>query len=132
MCAFLSDFFFPPKKKTQPTPKVDRSDVERVIRRDYPPEQFDSVLSLLDEYGVKDYQKGKDRVQLAALKLASGSLDKLRRAIDLAKTDYRDVLVPSEFPRYSAEGFQIQKLSIKDYNRIIEEDWKQYNDWLGR
>ena len=38
-----------------------------------------------------------ERVRFAALKLSAGNLDGLRKAIELAKTDWRDVLVAAEF-----------------------------------
>jgi hypothetical protein len=60
----------------QPPPTVSRVDVERVVRRDYPPEQFAKVLAGLDAYGSGLLQE-RDRVQLAALKLAAGSLEDL-------------------------------------------------------
>jgi hypothetical protein len=132
MFSFFFDFFFPKKKKKQPHPKVNRADVERVVRRDFPPEQFDSVLALLDEYGVKDFQSEKDRVQLAVLKLAGGSIEKLLQTIEVAMIDYRDVLAPAEYPKYQAEVSPTEKLPVKKYNRIIESDWQQYQDWLLR
>jgi hypothetical protein len=38
-----------------------------------------------------------DRFRFAALKLSEGSLDKLRDAVRLAKTDWRDLLVAAGF-----------------------------------
>jgi hypothetical protein len=38
-----------------------------------------------------------DRVRFAALKLSGGSLDKLREAVQLARTDWRDLLVEAGF-----------------------------------
>ena len=111
----------------QPTPKVSRADVERVVRRDFPPDAFSEMLQVLDEYGATDHQREKARVQLAVLKLASGSKEKLRREIEEAKFDYRDVLSPAEYPGYS---FEVSKLPKKEQQNIIDADWKQYSDWL--
>jgi hypothetical protein len=36
-------------------------------------------------------------VRFAALKLSAGGMDRLRKAIELAKTDWRDLLVAAEF-----------------------------------
>jgi hypothetical protein len=72
---------------TQPVPDVTPSDVERVVRRDYPSEQFADVMTLLDECGTKE----GPRVQLAALKLAKGSVGKLRPLVESAERDYRDI-----------------------------------------
>ena len=83
----------------QPTPAVTPSDVDRIVRRDFPPEQFDSVMNLLNEYGAERWQCERPRVQLAALKLSGGDLKKLRNQIDSAKCDYRDVLQGHFVPR---------------------------------
>jgi hypothetical protein len=116
----------------QPTPKVSRADVERIVRRDYPEEEFLDVLNVLGEYGTEDYHREKERVQLAVLKLARGSPEKLRREIEGAKCDYRDVLAPAEYPDYSKKIFRIDELPKEEQRRIIEADWKQYTDWLNR
>ena len=42
-------------------------------------------------------QAGLERVRLATLKCSGGSLDGLVKALDLAKTDYRDVLMAAGF-----------------------------------
>jgi hypothetical protein len=38
-----------------------------------------------------------ERIRFAVLKLSGGDLDALQRAVDLAKTDWRDVLVAAGF-----------------------------------
>jgi hypothetical protein len=113
----------------QPTPKVSRADVERIVRRDFPAAAFSDVLRLLDEYGTEDYHREKERVQLAVLKLASGSQGNLRGSIEDAKRDYRDVLSAAEYPDYPWDP---SKLTEKEQKRIIDADWKQYDDWLKR
>jgi hypothetical protein len=50
----------------------------------------------LDEYEL-------ERFRFAALKLSDGNLDKLREAIELAKTDWRDLLMAAGFANDSAE-----------------------------
>jgi hypothetical protein len=42
-------------------------------------------------------EQGLERFQFAALKLSSGDLSRLRSAIDLAKTDWRDLLMAAGF-----------------------------------
>ena len=39
----------------QPHPDVSAADVERIVRRDFPPGQVHSVLAMLDEYGVEEW-----------------------------------------------------------------------------
>jgi hypothetical protein len=52
-----------------------------------------SNLPLIESQGVS----GIERVQCAALKISSGSLQGLRRAIKQAQVDWRDVLVAAGF-----------------------------------
>jgi hypothetical protein len=113
----------------QPVPKVSREDVERVVRRDFPTGSFSEVLAILDGYGLEDYHQEKARVQLAVLKLADGSLEKLRREIEEAKCDFRDVLSAAEYPAYPWDA---HKLPPQEQKRIIDSDWKQYAGWLNR
>lgn len=89
-------------------------------------------MTTLDEYGTEDWQRERERVQSAVLKLAAGTLDDLRRYINLAKLDYRDVLAPAEYPRYTKKMFHIDKLTAEERQRIIDADWKQYQDWFTR
>lgn len=53
------------------------------------------VLPILDEY---QSGRGRERVQLAILKLSEGKIDKLRHYVDVAKKDFRDVLSWSGLP----------------------------------
>jgi hypothetical protein len=114
----------------QPIPDVTPNDVERIVRRDFPNEQFTDVMALLDECGTKKGQRGGPRVQLAALKLAQGGVEKLRPLVESAMRDYRDVLVWAEYPNYHKIGFRVRELPIKEQRRVIDSDWKQYEGWL--
>jgi hypothetical protein len=116
----------------QPTPTVTGADVERVVRRDFPADRAEQVLAMLDEYGKEDWQREPHRVRLAVLKLAAGDIERLRYEIEGAKRDYRDVLGPAEYPGYSRVMFRIAKLAQDEQQRIIDADWKQYQDWLTR
>jgi len=116
----------------QPHPEVSRADVQRVVRRDFPEDAFSRVIAILDEYGTEEWHRERDRVQLAVLKLAGGSEEKLRREIEGAKCDFRDVLAPAEYPAYTKKMFRIDKLPGEEQRRIIDWDWKQYTEWLKR
>ena len=114
----------------QQHPNVTSDDVERVVRRDFSGGEFDAVMAILKQYGVEKWHRECPRVQLAALKLANGDLDKLQKIINVARTDYRDVTVPAEYPEYGKRGFRIRELPIQDQERIIDSDWDQYERWL--
>ena len=115
----------------QPTPSVTHEDVKRIVSREFPRESDKGILDILRQY-EGDSPRGTARVQLAALRLASGSVERLRSAIETAKQDYRDVLAAAEYPEYSRlVGFS-SKLSPQEVQRIVDSDWKQYSDWLAR
>jgi hypothetical protein len=72
-----------------------------------------------------------ERVRLAVLKLSDGNLSELRKQIDVARTDWRDVLCVAEQP----EAF---KMSLVDYAKLVSDrraeidarDRQQYDSWL--
>ncbi len=112
----------------QPIPNVSRSDVERIVLRDFGHADASRALAILDEY--QSERGDRSRVQLAVLKLAAGRLDQLRRQIETAKFDCRDVLAPAEYPRYSCEiGFDDVLASLRQ--AVIDDDWRQYESWLS-
>lgn len=116
----------------QPIPDVTENDVIRIIQREFPTEQFKKAMSVLSEYGTEDWQRGVNRVRLAVLKLAGGDLQALRREIDIAKSDYRDVLASAEYPVYMKKVPPSGKLDEDELERIIRADWEQYISWLNR
>jgi hypothetical protein len=118
----------------QPTPKVTLHDVERIVRRDFPEVPFGSVMAVLKIYEESaSGRRERPRVQLAALKLANGDLEALRRHINTAVQDFRDVLGPAEYPEYSAKIWgRSREFPVAEKERIIGRDWKQYEDWLRR
>jgi hypothetical protein len=117
---------------TQPVPTVTGADVERVVRRDFPEDRTVEVLAMLDEYGTEEWQREPFRVRLAVLKLAAGDIRRLRYEIEGAKHDYRDVLGPAEYPGYTRRMFRIDKLTEDEQQRIIDADWRQYQEWLAQ
>jgi hypothetical protein len=78
-----------------------REDVVAVVQKSFPESSRASILELLDGYGVEPYERERERVQLAILKLSNGSEEKLREFVAVAKRDYRDVLFWAENPEES-------------------------------
>ncbi|HMJ67221.1 MAG TPA: hypothetical protein VK615_17885 [Candidatus Binatia bacterium] len=109
-----------------------RADVERVVRRDFPPERVAEVVAMLDEYGPDEWHSEPERVRLAVLKLAAGNLERLRYELEGAKCDYRDVLSPAEYPGYCKRVWGRKQVSPEEEQRVIDADWKHYQDWLTR
>ena len=62
----------------------------------FPGSDINEILEYLDLYGVEPYERERERVQLAILRLSKGNLEKLLEFIDMAKKDYRDALLWAE------------------------------------
>ena len=75
-----------------------RDDLLASIRAGFPGDRWTGVISLLDTYGTESWERERERVQLAILKLSAGSEEKLREYLAVAKRDYRDVLFWAEYP----------------------------------
>ena len=75
-----------------------REDVVLVVQKSFPETSHSRVIELLDTYGVESYERERERVQLAILKLSEGNEEKLRQFVAVAKRDYRDVLFWAENP----------------------------------
>src|SRR5205809_3274447 len=75
-----------------------RDDVVAVVQKSFPESDWARVLEVLDRYGVESYERERERVQLAILKLSEGNEEKLREFVAVAKRDYRDVLFWAENP----------------------------------
>jgi len=75
-----------------------RDEVVAVVQKTFPESAHARVLELLDSYGVESYERERERVQLAILKLSEGNEGKLGEFVAVAKRDYRDVLFWAEYP----------------------------------
>ena len=75
-----------------------RDEVIAAVESSFPTINSARVLELLDTYGVESYERERERVQLAILKLSAGSEEKVREFVAVAKRDYRDVLFWAEYP----------------------------------
>ena len=49
-----------------------------------------------------------------------------------AKCDFRDTLLAAEYPGYMKALFRIERLPREEHDRIVDADWRQYQEWLGR
>ncbi|GEP43514.1 hypothetical protein [Brevifollis gellanilyticus] len=116
----------------QQTPKVTTADVTRIIIRDFGPDRSDEVTKILSAYGREDWQQETPRVYLAILKLASGDLEKLRHETKIACSDFRDVISPAEYRRYAEIGWSASNPDKHAEERAMQEDWKEYQEWLNR
>ena len=86
------------KISTAEMPWLGKYRVLAAIQKVFPKSSWSRVLELLDTYGVESYERERERVQLAILKLSEGNEEKLREFVAVAKRDYRDVLFWAENP----------------------------------
>lgn len=87
-----------------------------------------NARSVLDSYGVEDYEKEPVRVRLAILKLSGSDFEEMRKMTNYAKDDFRDVLSWAEYPRQS------KRWSMPDgpkREKLIKEDRAEYEQWLS-
>ncbi len=75
-----------------------RDDVRAMADAMFPNEAPGVIMSILDEYGTESHERERDRVQRAVLFLSAGDTDKLLHNVNVAKQDYRDVLMWAEYP----------------------------------
>jgi len=79
----------------------------------FPKGELGAILSVLDQYGVNDWERERERVQLAILKLSAGVEAGLLKFTADAKNDYRDVLMWADNP-------QSPEQTAKDLERAKE------------
>ena len=72
-----------------------------------------------------------ERVRLAVLKLSRGNLSELLRQVQVAKTDWRDVLLAAEQPEALGVGLvHYSELTVNERREIDTRDREQYDLWL--
>ena len=76
----------------------------QMVRQLFSQEQYSHAVQLLESecgnnlpFLQRESAEGLERFRFAALKLSDGNLKKLRSAIELAKSDWRDLLVAAGF-----------------------------------
>jgi hypothetical protein len=120
---------------SRPLPNSAPEDIDRIVRRDFPTEQVSEVSAALEKF-QDHWENTRVRVRLAALKLADGNLEALRKQIGFAKRDYRDVLVLAEHPEYWKATSGVRNpprtLSKKQRQQIVDADWQQYVNWVRK
>lgn len=108
----------------QPVARYSPADLPRVIARDFAGHE-DEVVGILAEYGRRTGTRdGGLRVHMACLRLARGDLARLRRLVDVACGDFRDVLAAAEYPGY------MRARSRAEQWEAIPADWQQLQAWL--
>ena len=101
------------------------------IKKMWPEADPQEILDLLNEYGTKSWETGRERVQLAILKLSRGEQDSLPELVKMAKKDWRDVLAYAEYPEeMKTHPVEMRDMPEKDAQTIRKRDKQQYEKWL--
>lgn len=96
-----------------------RDEVIASVRASFAEDRWAHVARLLDAYGVEPYERERERVQLAILKLSMGSEEKLSEHIALAKLDYRDILLWADCPEESKIDTPEKKKEARELLRMF-------------
>jgi hypothetical protein len=98
----------------QETPRVTSADVEQIVRRDFPAEQFKNVMSLLEQI-KKEPEEARINFQLNILKLSFGKIEHLRHLMpthsETSNGDRKFVNQP------------VPKVTRKHVDRIVRRDF---------
>ena len=96
-----------------------RDDVLAAAAAAFQASELATILAELDLYSIEPHEAERERVQLAIIELSGGSRDKMLQYVQIAKTDYRDILAWKQLgPLQEAEG---KKLQIEA--RALIEKW---------
>lgn len=88
-----------------------------------------ALLGLRD--GAEESEGIGPRVQLAILKLSDGRVDAVREHREVARTDFRDVIAPAEYPEFWQVGFVgVAAMTPAETETLKARDWHQYEVWL--
>lgn len=84
-------------------------DIWGKVNKDFEtPEEAALALSVLADFADQNRELSSDRILRCIVFLANGDLDRLEEALDLAKKDYRDLIVRAE---YNEKNEQVRDLT---------------------
>ena len=109
--------------------------VVKTVQRTFTLDQQPEANRLLEQKCVRfpyteNTPEGLERNRLAVLKIAAGNLDELRKQIEVAKIDWRDVINEAEYPEASSMGLSAE-LDQETREQVERRDRDQYLNWLG-
>jgi hypothetical protein len=112
--------------------------VIRKVKQAFPADDQAEAVRLLEKecgrnlpFNEGDNARGLERVRLAVLKLSGGDSAELRKQIEVAKEDWRDVLNAAEYPEASSKSLAEFSMLDEESRRDLEaRDRLQYEEWL--
>lgn len=113
-----------------PIANISENDIDRLVKRDFHPEEVIEILKLLSLY-QSETLNGKNRVHASILKLSNGNISKVRNYIEMANNDYRDVIALAEYPNFSEHAFNDDLVEDK-VKQLENSDYVQYAIWFNK
>lgn len=122
----------PPAMVWEVLPEPTMDDVERVVRRDYGHLPFERVMQVLRGYrNPFDHETEPPyRIWLGILKVSGGEERRLNDYVDLANTDYRDLLMNAEYAKQGNIGSWTNRRDPNAMRRAKWQDHCEYIAWL--
>jgi hypothetical protein len=91
----------------------------------------DIVTGKLEAYGAEIFHREQARVKLGVLYLVSQEPEKIDSFIELACTDYRDLLCAAEYP-HSSRRWGLQEKEPEKYKKLRDREEKEYLLWVEK
>ena len=111
--------------------------VTRKVKQWFPADEQAEAIRLLETECGRDLPfceaydaEDLEPVRLAVVKLAGGSLTELRRQIEAAKLDWRDVLIFAQAPEEVRHGLFTEAEVDAGAREVRARDRRQYEEWL--
>lgn len=114
----------------QNIPFVSGNDIDRIVKRDFPENQFEVVMEILKNY-TSETENGRFRVYASILKLSGGNMELVEKYVHESNKDFRTVISLSEYPSYSAHLFEMDLYEERE-EELMKNDWIQYKTWLEK
>ncbi|MDA9317121.1 hypothetical protein N9Q58_04315 [Polaribacter sp.] len=113
----------------QKIPNIKDAVIKRIVEREFSSVKFTKIEGILKRYQSRN-SKGMNRIYAAILKLSNGNIELIKKYVEQANSDYRDIIALAEYPNYSKYDFD-ENLSKEKEKQLIDSDWKQYEIWLN-
>ncbi len=85
------------------------------------------VDKIFEKLGGNFFEEG--RVKLGILKLCQSDLKELEQFVDLAKWDWRELLIQAEYP-YSHKLHEKKDIKPEAYDKALQKEQNEYDLWI--
>lgn len=114
----------------QKIPRIYDATIKRIADRDFPLIKFIEIENILKMYKSESC-KGANRIYASILKLSRGNIELVKKYVEKANNDYRDIIALAEYPNFLKHIFD-ENLSEEQRKQLINNDWEQYETWLNK